>query len=175
MLDSAPVTGTTAATELASSITGMNRLGFPATLCSRSGSSSVHPTKVAMAPAVWRMIAPSPMPNKASRARKAPDSTRARRTPGWPSVAVGARAGEDGLAHEERQEAQDQAERRGRRQPMTSALAPKNTGRRGVAASDERMVPLPYSPVMDSTPRTPMTSEPSASPASAALVGSKPW
>ena len=59
--------------------------------------------------------------------------------------------------------------------PMTMAFAPKKTERRGVAVSDERMVPLPYSPVIANTPRIPMTSEPSASPASAWFVGSKPW
>ena len=32
----------------------------------RAGSCSVHPTKVAMAPALWRMIALCPTPNKAS-------------------------------------------------------------------------------------------------------------
>ena len=68
----------------------MKRLGLPATLWRMSGSSSVHPTKVAMAPALCRMIAPIPTPNKARRPRKTADSTRARRTPGSFRVAVGA-------------------------------------------------------------------------------------
>ena len=58
---------------------------------------------------------------------------------------------------------------------ITMALAPKKTPRRGVAAREERMVPLPYSPVMERTPRMPTTREARASPASAVLVGSKPW
>ena len=37
------------------------------------------------------------------------------------------------------------------------------------------MVPVPYSPVTDSTPKTPMANVPRASPAMAWLVGSKPW
>ena len=61
------------------------------------------------------------------------------------------------------------------KRPKTMALAPKNTARRGVAANDDWMVPLPYSPVIDRTPRTPMTRDPRASPASATSVGSKPW
>ena len=44
-----------------------------------------------------------------------------------------------------------------------------------MAASEERMVPVPYSPLMTSTPRTPMASEARASPARDWLVGSKPW
>ena len=110
----APTTGVTAATELPSSITGMNRLGFPATLWRTSGRSNVHPTKVAMAPALWRMIAPIPTPNKARSARKALDSTRARRTPGSPRARWAAPR-EDGLADEERKEAQRETETEGHR------------------------------------------------------------
>ena len=58
--------------------------------------------------------------------------------------------------------------------PTTIALAPKSTGRRGVAASVDRMVPLLYSAVMANTPSTPMVSEPRARPVREWLVGSKP-
>ena len=44
-----------------------------------------------------------------------------------------------------------------------------------MAASEARMVPLPYSLVMQSTESTAMTSEEKASPPRAWLVGSKPW
>ncbi len=58
---------------------------------------------------------------------------------------------------------------------MTRALAPKNTERCGVAAREERMVPLPYSPLIDNTLRIPMTSDAKANPASEVFVGSKFW
>src|SRR5580692_3736130 len=54
-------------------------------------------------------------------------------------------------------------------------LAERSTERRGMAARDERMVPVPYSPVMTMIPRIPMTSEPMPRPAIDWLVGSKPW
>ncbi len=58
--------------------------------------------------------------------------------------------------------------------PTTSTFPISNRGRRGAAASEERMVPVPYSPVTASTPNTPMASVPRARPVNAWLVGSKP-
>ena len=59
--------------------------------------------------------------------------------------------------------------------PTTRTFPAKQQARRGAAASDERIVPEPYSPVTDRTPNTPMASEPRARPARDWLVGSKPW
>ena len=59
--------------------------------------------------------------------------------------------------------------------PTTTTLAVSRTPRRGMAARDERIVPVPYSPLMASTPRTPMAREATASPASDWFVGSNPW
>ena len=77
---------TTAATELARISSGVKRPGLPKLVrdWSRMGSRKTTPTKAAMAPAVCRMITPSPSPNRPKRARKAPDNTSARRTPGCP-------------------------------------------------------------------------------------------
>ena len=76
----------------------------------------------------------------------------------------GRATGEDGLADEEGQEAQDEAEDRGRRCRRRSPWRRRTRCGGGLAARDERMVPLPYSPVMDSTPRTPMTSDAEGEP-----------
>ncbi len=59
--------------------------------------------------------------------------------------------------------------------PTTRILAVSSTPRRGMAAREDRIVPEPYSPLMASTPSTPMASDPMARPASDWLVGSNPW
>jgi hypothetical protein len=57
---------------------------------------------------------------------------------------------------------------------VTASLATSSVGRLGVAASDERMVPLEYSPVMSNAPNTPPVRPATISPVSALWVGSKP-
>ena len=56
--------------------------------------------------------------------------------------------------------------------PNTAALAASTSGRFGIAASVARIIPEEYSPVITSTPRTPISSRPREMPASALLVRS---
>src|SRR5262249_11204185 len=57
----------------------------------------------------------------------------------------------------------------------TAALAPYSTPRRGITVSDVRIIPVEYSDVSVSVPRTTVTSWPSrASPTTLDCVGSKP-
>ena len=57
----------------------------------------------------------------------------------------------------------------------TAAFAPYNTPRRGITVSDVRIIPVEYSEVIVSVPRTAMTSWPRrARPMMLAWVGSKP-
>ena len=58
--------------------------------------------------------------------------------------------------------------------PNTAALVASTNGRLGTAASVARMVPVEYSEVMISTPRTPMAIWPRANPDRLRLVGSYP-
>ena len=54
-------------------------------------------------------------------------------------------------------------------------MAPYSTQRLGITVSEVRIIPVEYSEVIDSTPRTTMTSWPSrASPRTLDWVGSKP-
>jgi hypothetical protein len=57
--------------------------------------------------------------------------------------------------------------------PTTAALAASTIGRRGTAAKVARIMPEENSVVIASTPRTPRTSWPSASPVKPSLTGSK--
>src|SRR4030095_13104121 len=56
--------------------------------------------------------------------------------------------------------------------PNTAAFAASTIGRFGIAASVARIIPEEYSPVITSTPRTPVKSRPRETPASALLVRS---
>jgi hypothetical protein len=56
--------------------------------------------------------------------------------------------------------------------PSTAPLAASTSGRLGMAASVAWIIPEEYSPVIASTPRTPVNRRPSAMPASALLVRS---
>ena len=58
--------------------------------------------------------------------------------------------------------------------PNTAAFAASTSPRRGTAASVARIIPEVYSPVIISTPRTPVSSRPGTTPASALLVRSPP-
>ena len=56
--------------------------------------------------------------------------------------------------------------------PNTAAFAASTSGRLGIAASVARIIPEEYSPVITSTPSTPVSSRPREMPASALLVRS---
>ena len=56
--------------------------------------------------------------------------------------------------------------------PSTAAFAASTSGRFGIAASVARIIPEEYSPVIMSTPRTPISSRPREIPARALLVRS---
>ena len=134
---------------------------------------NVTPVKRAMAPAVWRMMAPRPSPSNAKSARNTPESTTARSTPGWFSAAVGAPPERTACPRKKEVKLSTSPITSAPR-PTTSTLAAMNTPRRGMAASEERIVPDPYSPVMASTPSTPMASEPTSRPLRDWAVGSNP-
>lgn len=61
-------------------------------------------------------------------------------------------------------------------EPNTTAFAPRTGQRRGTAANVERIMPVPYSPVTNSTPSTPMNSwarkKPCSGPDAAAVPAS---
>ena len=56
--------------------------------------------------------------------------------------------------------------------PNTAALAASSNDRFGVAARVDRIIPEPYSVVMTSTPRTPLSNSPRGDAASALFVRS---
>src|SRR5580692_5444116 len=166
--------GTTAATDWAKMMAGVYLAGCPAMVWRRIGANRVTPAKVAIAPAVWRMISPSPSPRSANRLRNAPVRTTARSTPGCPRCAVGATP-VDRMAWPKKKATKLMISPTTRvTRPTTVALAANRVSHRGTAARDERMVPDPYSPEMARTPRTPSASDPMASPAMAWFVGSQP-
>ncbi len=117
------------------------------------------PTKAAMAPAVWRMIAPRPRPNMPREARKAPDEREGPQHPGLAERGHRRAARQDGLADEEARQ------RSGSRPPPATGRSrppwPPGTaagegwrpGRSGWSRCRTRRSSL-------STPSTPMASEP---------------
>src|SRR5580704_18394678 len=116
-------------------------------------------------------------PEECEQAQERPVRTTARSTPGCPRCAVGATP-VDRMAWPKKKATKLRiSPNTSVKRPTTVALAANRVSRRGTAASDERMVPDPYSPEMARTPRTPSASDPMASPAMAWLVGSqpKPW
>ena len=73
MADSWCVCGTTAATEWAKMMAGVNRAGLPGQGVQQDRGQEGAPAKVAMAPAVWRMIEAEAQTEEGEEARKAPD------------------------------------------------------------------------------------------------------
>src|SRR5579875_617705 len=125
-----------------------------------------------MAPAVWRRTVARPRANRPRAARYRPLSTTARATPGWLSTAWG--ADPERMACPMKNAAKASASlTTSATEPNTRTLAARTTGRRGMAVSVARMVPVPYSALTTSAPRTPMASWPRKNPVRLWRVGSK--
>ena len=121
---------------------GAKRPVLPGAVWSRSGSRKVNPTKAAMAPAVCRMIMPSPSPSRPSRARNAPDERDGAQHAGLAEGGRGRAAGrQDGLPDEEAGEASAPRPRPARRSRRRRPCPSGARDAAGMAASDERMVP----------------------------------
>ena len=98
--------------------------------------------------------------------------TTARSTPGWPNAGCGT-LGSSTARPARKATNETVSPTASVTAPNTAAFAASTRGRFGIAASVDRIIPEEYSPVITSTPSTPIRSWPSASPASTLLVGSK--
>src|SRR6266508_1592431 len=112
-----------------------------------------------MAAGVCRMMAPRPRPMSPIRQKPAPASTTARSTPGWPSAGPGTAAGRAASPAKKAMNAAA-SPTASATAPNTAAFAASTSGRFGIAASVARIAPEEYSPVIMSTPRTPIRSSP---------------
>src|SRR5580658_9590187 len=138
---------------------------------STRGRMSRMATKVAMVPAVWRMMAAMPSASRPRKVRKRPPPMTARSTSCWDNEAVGVEP--DKMAWPRKNDANDTASQKTNATTAnTTALAASTTGRRGTAAKLARMLPDPYSALMVSPPKTPMASCPNRRPVRLMLVGS---
>jgi hypothetical protein len=93
-------------------------------------------------------------------------------SPGGTEAGMGSRSGEQGLANEERQERTTSATTSATA-PKMATLAPSTCGRLGAAEKVARMVPVPYSALITSTPSTPIASWQNKTAVRLTLVGSK--
>src|SRR5215469_11248787 len=110
-------------------------------------------TATAMAPAVCRMIAPTPTPTTALTARAKPTASTAPGTPGWerdrPRWLL------DKIAWVSKKHARASSTPTVNvATPVTAALAASTARRRGTAVNVVRISPLPYSEVNTSTLKT---------------------
>src|SRR5215469_11286127 len=127
-----------------------------------------------MAPAVLRRIMPRPKENSPHSATYNAEQVTARSTLGWDSVALACVL--DSRACPVKKAAKLVRNATSRAIAVnTAALAAQRTGRRGITVSDVRIIPVEYSDVIASVPRTTVTSWPSrARPTMLDCVGSKP-
>ena len=151
--------------------TGMYAAAPCATAPTNWAARYTPPTSIAMAAAVCRTMAPSPTPSRPIRLKLAPASTTARSTPGWDSdgAAMPCRSAAPPAANEMNDAASPAPSAT---TPNTAAFAASTSGRPGTAARVARIIPEVYSLVIISTPRTPVSSSPGTTPASALLVRS---
>ncbi len=155
---------------------GREAARVPGHVVEEDGSSSVIPTKTAMAPAVWRMTRRARARTMRRGPGRRPTERRARSTPGLARARPsGRRPTSTAWPTKNDSEAEHLADDQGaeRRRRATFAAA----ARRGVAWPPGRSgwCRCRTRRSWTSTPRTPMASEPRASPARDWLVGSKPW
>ena len=121
-----------------------------------------------------RRIAPRPKANSPHSATYRALPITARRTFGWDSVAPAWVLASRAWPRKNEAKLASNAMTRATG-AKTAALAPYSTPRLGITVSDVRIIPVEYSDVMVSVPRTTMTSWPrSASPTTLDWVGSKP-
>ena len=114
-------------------------------------------TKVVIAAAVLRSSAPSARAVIAATVRYNAAPTTARSAPGSDRDAFRCLRAEQGLADEERGEAGDQHGEE-HHAGEHRQFGPQHRQPRGTTVSEERIIPVLYSPVISSTPRTPMAS-----------------
>jgi hypothetical protein len=132
-------------------------LGGPGRKLDRIQTTNISPIPVAIAPAVCRRIAPIPNDSSPQTARNSPPPTTVRSTSGAPSVVL--------ICWLDKMAWPAKKARKLVTSPTTSATAPnttplaaKNVPRRGMEASDVRIIPVEYSEVMVRAPRTMITS-----------------
>jgi hypothetical protein len=131
------------------------------------------PNRVAIAPAVLRIRNPRPTASSPITVRYSAAPTMARSAPGvlnvaWMCVLASACWPSRNATN---------ADTRVTRKTSTAntiALAMSTGSRCGTAASEERIIPVLYSPVITSTPRTPIASWARKTPRRLTSVGSKP-
>jgi hypothetical protein len=131
------------------------------------------PANALIAPAPCRTIVALPGAKNPIRQRYGPPPATVRSAPGLESVAWVAGADKSAWPTKRETKATTCATQRATA-PKIIVLVASTSGRRGAAASVARIVPEPYSPLITSTPSTPMVSCPKNTPIRLVAVGSKP-
>ena len=143
--------------------------------CITRGSTKITPAKAAIAAAVLRKMSPNPKDMSARSPMNSPVRITARAAPGDARVAVGAPPLERMACPRKNERKLSTTQKTMVSTVVRPSLVASSSDRFGAAASVVRMVPLEYSPVISSAPKTPPAKATVIMPVRDCWVGSNPW
>ena len=160
--------------ELIRMLVGRKRTNDSEIPCITSGRTKITPTKAAIAAAVLRKMSPNPKDNSATSPMKSPVRITARAAPREARVAVGAPPLDRMACPRKKVRRLNTTQKAMVSIVVNPSLVPSNSRRLGAAAMVARMVPLEYSLVISSAPKTPPASATVIMPVRDCWVGSNP-